>query len=104
MNGMTSQITAWDKDNMTGLMRKTCAAETRAAAAGANSAQVNLHGGWINGAQDTNLRASSQSTVNMNVIAKAAGFVKDFREHHYLGRAEVPVPRASTCTAHCCQA
>ncbi len=27
-------------------------------------------------------------------MTKAAGFAKDFREHHYLGRAEVPVPRA----------
>ncbi len=91
MNRMTSQIDGWDKDKVTGLMRKTCVAETRAA--GASSSQVDLHGGWINGTQDRNYaRASLQAT--MDVITKAAGFSKDFREHHYLGRAEVPVPRA----------
>ena len=90
MNRITSQIEGWDKDKVTGLMRKTCVAETRAA--GASSSQVDLLGGWLNGTQDRNYaRASLQTT--MDVITKAAGFAKDFREHHYLGRAEVPVPR-----------
>ncbi|DBA90927.1 TPA: hypothetical protein ACH3X1_016137 [Trebouxia sp. C0004] len=91
MNRMTRQIEGWDKDKVTGLLRKTCIAETRAA--GASSSQVDLHGGWINGTQDRNYaRASLQAT--MDVITKAAGFTKDFREHHYPGRAEVPVPKA----------
>ena len=29
----------------------------------------------------------------MDVVAQAAGFAKDFREHHNLGRADVTVPR-----------
>ena len=33
MNRMTSQIEGWDKDKVTGLMRKICVAETRAAGA-----------------------------------------------------------------------
>ena len=91
MNRMTGKIEGWDKDKVTGLMRKTRVAETRAA--GASSSQVDLHGGWINGTQDRNYaRASLQAT--MDVITKAAGFTKDFREHHYVGRAEVLVPRA----------
>ncbi|DBA76111.1 TPA: hypothetical protein ACH3X1_009854 [Trebouxia sp. C0004] len=91
MNRMTSQIEGWDKDKVTGLMRKTCVAETRAA--GASSSQVDLHSGWINCTQDRNYaRASLQAT--MDVITTAAGFTKDFREHHYLGRAELPVPKA----------
>ena len=72
---------------VTGLMRKTCVAETRAA--GASSSQVDLLGGWLNGTQDRNYARASLQTC----ITKAAGFAKDFREHHYLGRAEVPVPR-----------
>ncbi len=91
MNRMTSQIEGWDKDKVTGLMRKICVAETRAA--GASSSQVDLHGGWTNGTQDRNYaRASLQAT--MDAITKAAAFTKDFREHHYLGRAELPVPKA----------
>jgi len=91
MNRMTSQTEGWDKDKVTGLMRKTCVAETRAA--GASNSQVDLHCGWINGTQDRSYaRASLQTT--MDVITKGAGFAKDFREHRHLGRAEVPVPRA----------
>ena len=72
-------------------MRKTCVGETRAA--GASSSEVGLHCGWTNGTQDRSYaRASLQTT--MDVITKGAGFAKDFREHHHLGRAEVPVPRA----------
>jgi len=88
---MTSQTEGWDKDKVTGLMRKTCVAETRAA--GASNSQVGLLGGWINGTQDRNYaRATLQTT--MDVVTQAAGFAKDFQEHHHLGRAEVPVPRA----------
>jgi len=91
MNRITSQIKGWDKDKVTGLMRKTCVGETRAA--GASSSEVGLHCGWTNGTQDRSYaRASLQTT--MDVITKGAGFAKDFREHHHLGRAEVPVPRA----------
>jgi len=90
MNRITSQIEGWDKDKVTGLMRKTCVAETRAA--GASSSEVGLHCGWTNGTQDRSYaRASLQTT--MDVITKGAGFAKDFRKHHHLGRAEVPVPR-----------
>jgi len=98
MTRMTSQIEGWldaedmwSKDKVTGLMRKTCGADTRAA--GASSTEVDNHCGWNNGTQDRNCaRASLQTDVN--VVAKAAGFAKDFREHHHLGRAAVPVPRA----------
>ena len=90
MNRMTSQVEGWDKDKVTGLMRKTCVADTRAA--GASASDVSLQCGWINGTQDRSYaRATLQAT--MDVMTKAAGFVRDFPEHHYLGRAEVPVPR-----------
>jgi len=91
MSRVTSQIEGWDKDKVTGLMRKTCVADTRAA--GASSSEVDLHAGWINGTQDRNYARASLQT-DMDIMTKAAGFAKDFREHHYLGRAEVPVPRA----------
>jgi len=75
MNRVSSQIEGWDKDKVTGLMRKTCVADTRAA--GASSSEVDLHAGWINGTQDRNYaRASLQTT--MDVMTKAAGFAKDF--------------------------
>ena len=67
MNRMTSQIEGWDKDKVTGLLRKTCVAETRAAKA--SRSQVDLLDGWINGTQAT-----------MDMVTKAAGFTKDFRE------------------------
>jgi len=87
---MRRQIEGWDKDKVTGLMRKTCVAETRAA--GASSSQVDLHGGWINGTQDRNYaRASLQAT--MDVITKAAGFTK---EHHYWEEQKFLCPEPGT--------
>ncbi len=67
MNRMTSQIEGWDKDKVTGLMRKTCVADTRAA--GASSSEVDLHAGWNNGTQDRNYARASLQT-DMNVVAK----------------------------------
>ena len=75
MNRVSSQTEGWDKDKVTGLMQKTCVADTRAA--GASSSEVDLHAGWINGTQDRNYaRVSLQTT--MDVMTKAAGFAKDF--------------------------
>ena len=75
MNRMTSQIEGWDRDKVTGLMRKTCVADTRTARA--SSSEVDLHGGWNNGTQDRNYARASLQT-SMDVMTKAAGFAKDF--------------------------
>ena len=49
--------------------------------------------GWNGGTQDRNYARESLQ-ADMKAQAKAAGFVKDFREHHYLGRADIYVPEA----------
>ena len=67
MNRVSSQTEGWDKDKVTGLMQKTCVADTRAA--GASSSEVDLHAGWINGTQDRNYARASLQT-DMNVVAK----------------------------------
>ncbi len=67
MNGMTSQIEDWDKHKVTGLMRKTGGADTRAAGA----ITVENHCGWSNGTQDRNYARASLQT-DMNIVTKAA--------------------------------
>jgi len=54
---------------------------------------VDFHGGWNGGTQDRHYARESLQ-ADMKAQAKAAGFVKDFCEHHYLGRADVHVPEA----------
>jgi len=54
---------------------------------------VDFHSGWNGGTQDKNYARESMQ-ADMEAQAKAAGFVKDFREHHYLGRADICVPEA----------
>ena len=88
---MTSQIEGWDKSKVTGLMRKTCVADLRAV--GVSTAEVDFHSGWNGGTQDRNYARESLQ-ADMNAQAKAAGFARDFRQHHYLGRADIAVPKA----------
>ena len=76
---------------MTGLLRKTCVETLRAA--DASKAEVNFHGGWNGGTQDRHYARESLQ-ADMKAQAKAAGFVKEFCEHHYLGRADIHVPEA----------
>jgi len=76
---------------VTGLLRKTCVENLRAA--DASKAEVDFHSGWNGGTQDRNYARESLQ-ADMKAQAKAAGFVKDFREHHYLGRADIYVPEA----------
>ena len=76
---------------MTGLLRKTCVETLRAA--DASKAEVDFYGGWNGGTQDRKYARESLQ-ADMKAQAKAAGFVKDFREHHYLGRADTHVPEA----------
>ena len=90
-NRITGQIQGWDKSKVTGLLRKTCVETLRAA--DASKAEVDFHGGWNGGTQDRNYARESLQ-ADMKAQAKAAGFVKDFREHHYLGRADIHVPEA----------
>ncbi len=91
LNRITGQIKGWNKSKVTGLLCKKCTADLRAS--GLGSATVNFHIGWNGGTQDRSYaRESLQS--DMDAQAKAAGFIKDVREHHYVGRADVCVPKA----------
>jgi len=91
VNRITSQIEGWDKSKVTGLMQKTCVADLRAV--GVSTAEVDFHSGWNGGTQDRNYARESLQ-ADMNAQAKAAGFARDFRQHHYLGRADIAVPKA----------
>ena len=90
-NRITGQIKGWDKSKVTGLLRKTCVENLRAA--DASKAEVDFHSGWNGGTQYRNYARESLQ-ADMKAQAKAAGFVKDFRQHHYLGRADIYVPEA----------
>ena len=90
---MTSQIEDWDKDKVTGLMRKACLADLRAM--GVSLLKLTfIQAEW--GHSNRNYARESLQ-VDMNAQAKAAGFARDFRQHHYLGRADIAVPRAWYC-------
>lgn len=91
-NRITGQIQGWDKSKVTGLLRKTCVENRRAA--DARKAEVDLHGGWNGGTQDRRYARESLQ-ADMKAQPKAAGFVKKNCEHHYLGRADIHVPSVS---------
>ena len=55
--------------------------------------KLTFHSGWNEGTQDRNYARESLQ-ADMKEQAKAAGFVRDFRQHHYLGREDIPVPKA----------
>ena len=59
--------------------------------AGASKAEVDFHLGWDDSTQPRNYARESLQ-VEMKPQAKATGFVRDF--HHYLGRADIAVPKA----------
>ncbi len=88
------QIEGWDKEKVTGVFCKTYTVMLRAADLG--TAETNSHVGWAAGTQDRHCARAMLETT-MSAQAKAAGYTKggdNWRQHHFLARADVPVPKA----------
>ena len=90
------QIPDWDKDKITGLFRKTCTVNARAA--GASSDAVNRHEGWKGDTQSRSYAVASLEAY-IDTHAVLAGYKSQgWRDSHHLLRSTVDV-ESSWCNA-----